>query len=168
MPTWRAYKDAWNEIPSPRSVHLMREVSHLSVAMRDGVAHKISGGGTIKLNLILKFTWMGVWFLALSQMAFVAHISYFDQCLQMKKNLQKLERRESWDAGAPDVCIYKRNSPGICGFIVLSHLTSERYIKPCGDFLFAIPKNGTRTPWGWICDSRIEWLPHGCCHQWAV
>lgn len=36
----------------------MREMSCLPVAIRDGMTHKVSGGRTIKLNLILKCTCM--------------------------------------------------------------------------------------------------------------
>ena len=32
---------------------LIREVSHLPVAIQDGMTHEASGGRTIKLNLIL-------------------------------------------------------------------------------------------------------------------
>jgi len=76
----------------------MREMSHLPVVIGDGVTHKVSGGRSIKLNLILKFTCMVIQYLSLLQMAFVAHISHFDQCLQLQKNMQKLERQESWGA----------------------------------------------------------------------
>lgn len=76
----------------------MREMSHLPVAVRDGMTHQVSGGRTIKLNLILKCTCMVIWSLPLFQMAFIAHISHFDQRLQLQKNMQKLERQESWGA----------------------------------------------------------------------
>ena len=76
----------------------MKEMSYPPVAIRDGMTHKVSGGRTVKLNLILKFTCMVIWFLPLFQMAFVAHVSHFDQCLQLQKNMQKLERQDSWGA----------------------------------------------------------------------
>lgn len=74
-------------------------------------------------------------------MTFVAQISHSDQCLQLKKNMQKLERQQSWGDTILDMCIGKRNSPGMRGFIVLSLLTIERCVKPCKDMLFPIAKN---------------------------
>lgn len=78
------------KMPEIKSLHqgvysLIREMSHLPIAIRERMTHKVSEGRTIKLNLILKFTRTVTWFLSLFQMAFVAQISLFDQCLQLKK-----------------------------------------------------------------------------------
>lgn len=78
-------------------------MAHLPIAFRGGMAHRVSGGGTVKSNLILKFMYMGVWFILLFQMTFIAQISQFDQCLQLKKNMHKLERQKSPGNSIPDV-----------------------------------------------------------------
>ena len=58
------------KMPEIKSLHqgmysLMREMSHVPPAVRDRMTYEVSGGRTIKVNLILNFTHTVICFLPL-------------------------------------------------------------------------------------------------------
>lgn len=91
-------------------------MTHLPVALRGRMTQTVSGGRTMKFNLILKFIRMVIWSSSLSQMTFVAQISQFDQPVPTTKKIICINLIDrNLRVTVFSMCdISKINSPGTC------------------------------------------------------